>query len=48
MNAQLCDIGFIGLGTMGRSLVLNMADKGFAVAAYNRTTSVTDEFVAGL
>ncbi len=38
----------IGLGTMGRNLVLNMADKGFAVAAFNRTASVTDEFVSGL
>ena len=32
----LCDIGMIGLGVMGRNLVLNMADHGFAVAGYNR------------
>jgi 6-phosphogluconate dehydrogenase len=38
----------IGLGTMGRNLVLNMADKGFAVAAFNRTASVTDGFVSDL
>jgi 6-phosphogluconate dehydrogenase len=31
----LCDIGMIGLGTMGRNLVLNLADHGFSVAAYD-------------
>jgi 6-phosphogluconate dehydrogenase len=30
------DIGMIGLGTMGRNLVLNIADHGFAVAGYDR------------
>jgi 6-phosphogluconate dehydrogenase len=29
-------IGMIGLGTMGRNLLLNMADHGFAVAGYDR------------
>jgi 6-phosphogluconate dehydrogenase len=48
MNAMLNDIGMIGLGTMGRNLVLNMADKGFDVAVFNRTSSVTDTFVSGL
>ncbi len=48
MNAMPNDIGMIGLGTMGRNLVLNMADRGFAVAAFNRTSSVTDMFVSGL
>ena len=48
MNAKPNDIAMIGLGTMGRNLVLNMADKGFAVAVFNRTGSVTDEFVSGL
>ena len=28
--------GIYGLGTMGRNLLLNMADHGFAVAGYNR------------
>ena len=46
MAAQ-CDIGLIGLAVMGQNLVLNMADHGFAVAAYNRTTSRVDEFLAG-
>ncbi len=42
-----CDIGLIGLGTMGSALALNIAEKGFDIAVFNRTTSVTDEFVAG-
>ncbi|MFA5112407.1 MAG: NADP-dependent phosphogluconate dehydrogenase [Desulfobaccales bacterium] len=46
MTSQDCDIGLIGLGTMGRNFVLNMADHGFTVAAYNRTTEKTRDFVA--
>jgi 6-phosphogluconate dehydrogenase len=42
------DIGLIGLAVMGQNLVLNMANHGFSVAVYNRTTSVTDQFVGGL
>ena len=45
MSEPLCDVGLIGLGVMGRNLVLNMADHGHRVAVYNRTTSVTKEFV---
>ncbi|UCD36295.1 MAG: NADP-dependent phosphogluconate dehydrogenase, partial [Nitrospiraceae bacterium] len=41
------DIGLIGLAVMGQNLVLNMADHGFHVAAYNRTTSRTKDFIAG-
>jgi len=48
MSVQSNDIGLIGLGVMGRNLVLNMADNGFAVAAYNRTSSVTQEFASRL
>ncbi|MFH0916836.1 MAG: NADP-dependent phosphogluconate dehydrogenase [bacterium] len=48
MSESLNDIGMIGLAVMGRNLVLNMADRGFAVAAYNRTDSVTREFAAEL
>jgi len=40
-----CAIGLAGLGTMGRNLVLNMADHGFAVAVYNRTGEKTREFM---
>ncbi len=42
-----CDIGLIGLAVMGRNLVLNMADHGFQVAVFNRTTRKVDEFMAG-
>jgi 6-phosphogluconate dehydrogenase len=42
------DIGIIGLGVMGSNLALNMADHGFAVAVYNRTEAVTQEFAASL
>jgi len=31
------DVGLIGLGVMGKSLSLNMAEKGFKVSVYNRT-----------
>ncbi len=45
MGNQDCDIGLAGLGTMGRNLVLNMADRGFAVAVFNRTGEKTKEFM---
>ena len=32
---------------MGENLVLNMANHGFTVAVYNRTTSKVDDFVSG-
>jgi 6-phosphogluconate dehydrogenase len=41
------DIALIGLAVMGQNLVLNMADHGFTVAVYNRTTSVVDNFIEG-
>lgn len=44
---EQCDIGLIGLAVMGQNLILNMADHGFQVAAFNRTTSKVDDFVAG-
>jgi 6-phosphogluconate dehydrogenase len=33
---NLADIGMIGLGTMGRNLVLNIADQGYSVVGYDR------------
>lgn len=41
----VADIGLIGLAVMGQNLVLNMNDKGFTVAVYNRTTSKIDSFL---
>ena len=40
------DIGLVGLGTMGAALALNIAEKGFPIAVFNRTTSVTKDFAA--
>ncbi len=40
-------IGLIGLGTMGSMLALNIAEKGFKIAVWNRTTAVTHDFAAG-
>ncbi len=39
------DIGLIGLAVMGENLVMNMADKGFTVAVYNRTTERVTRFM---
>lgn len=41
-----CDIGVIGLGVMGSNLILNIAEKGFKVAVFNRTVEKTTDFVA--
>jgi 6-phosphogluconate dehydrogenase len=40
------DFGLIGLAVMGQNLVLNVESRGFTVSVYNRTTSVTEEFIA--
>ena len=40
------EIGLIGLGTMGAALALNIADNGFDIAVWNRTTKVTHDFHA--
>ncbi|MFK7891943.1 MAG: decarboxylating NADP(+)-dependent phosphogluconate dehydrogenase [Granulosicoccus sp.] len=46
MNKQ-ADIAVIGLAVMGQNLILNMNDRGFRVAAYNRTQEKTDTFING-
>jgi 6-phosphogluconate dehydrogenase len=43
--AQTADIGLIGLAVMGQNLVLNIADHGFSVAVYNRTTATMEEWI---
>ena len=35
-HSKQYEIGMVGLGVMGRNLVLNIADHGFSVAGYNR------------
>ena len=39
------DIGLVGLAVMGQNLVLNMADHGYRVSVYNRTTSKMRQFI---
>ena len=41
-------IGIIGLGVMGRNLALNIADRGYIVAVYNRSESKTLDFMQDL
>jgi len=41
------NIGLIGLGVMGQNLILNMEDKGYSVAVYNRTSARTEDFAKG-
>jgi 6-phosphogluconate dehydrogenase len=41
-----CDVGLIGLAVMGQNLALNLADHGYKVAVFNRTTTVTEQFIA--
>jgi 6-phosphogluconate dehydrogenase len=36
MSKQLSEIGMVGLGVMGRNLVLNMADHGYSVVGYDK------------
>jgi 6-phosphogluconate dehydrogenase len=40
------EIGLIGLGVMGANLALNIAEKGFTIAVYNRTWATTEKFLA--
>ncbi len=42
------DIGLIGLAVMGQNLALNIADHGYTIAVYNRTTSVTRGWIDAL
>lgn len=39
------DFGLIGLAVMGQNLILNVADHGFTVVAFNRTVSKVDRFL---
>ncbi|CDY34406.1 BnaA09g11480D [Brassica napus] len=42
-SAALSRIGLAGLAVMGQNLALNIAEKGFPISVYNRTTSKVDE-----
>jgi len=45
MEEHHCELGLIGLGTMGRNLALNIAAHGWTTAVYNRTPEKTREFM---
>ncbi|NCC51112.1 MAG: decarboxylating NADP(+)-dependent phosphogluconate dehydrogenase [Spartobacteria bacterium] len=45
--SDMADIGIIGLAVMGENLILNMANHGYTVACFNRTTSKVDAFING-
>ncbi|TVY51792.1 6-phosphogluconate dehydrogenase,decarboxylating 2 [Lachnellula cervina] len=45
-NAPRGDFGLIGLAVMGQNLILNAADHGYNVIAFNRTVSKVDHFLA--
>ncbi|KAI5291131.1 phosphogluconate dehydrogenase (decarboxylating) gnd1 [Ascosphaera aggregata] len=44
-NLPSGDFGLIGLAVMGQNLILNAADHGFTVVAFNRTVSKVDRFL---
>ncbi|KJH51734.1 phosphogluconate dehydrogenase, NAD binding domain protein [Dictyocaulus viviparus] len=46
MCAAEADFAVVGLAVMGQNLILNMADHGFKVCAFNRTVSKVDDFLA--
>jgi 6-phosphogluconate dehydrogenase len=46
MPKPLSDVGLVGLAVMGQNLALNIADHGFQISVFNRTTEKTDVFVA--
>jgi 6-phosphogluconate dehydrogenase len=46
MPKELSDVGLVGLAVMGQNLALNIADHGFQISVYNRTTATMEKFVA--
>ncbi len=46
MSTPQSDIGLIGLAVMGQNLALNIADHGFRISVYNRTTATMEKFIA--
>ena len=45
MNNPSAEVGLIGLGTMGAALALNIADNDYTIAVFNRTISITEQFI---
>jgi 6-phosphogluconate dehydrogenase len=46
MTKQKYEIGIVGLGVMGRNLVLNIAVHGFSVSGYDKDLSKVQELHA--
>jgi 6-phosphogluconate dehydrogenase len=44
-SVSLSRIGLVGLAVMGQNLALNIAEKGFPISVYNRSSSKVDETV---
>lgn len=44
-ESGVAQVGLIGLAVMGKNLALNIADHGFDIAVFNRTTAITQEFI---
>lgn len=42
MNEAICEIGIVGLGSVGACLALNIADHGYSVAAYDGNETALD------
>lgn len=38
-------VGYIGLGRMGKNMILKLLEQGISVVAYNRTGTVTEDFI---
>ena len=47
MSNSLYDFGMIGLGVMGRNLLLNMADHGFSVIGFDKDATKTTALESG-
>ncbi len=45
MSATKQEVGLVGLAVMGENLALNIAEKGFSIAVYNRSTDKVDNFL---
>lgn len=44
-QTDLCDVGFIGLGVMGKNLALNLADNGYKIAAFDLDTDKVNDAI---
>jgi 6-phosphogluconate dehydrogenase len=44
-KSEQCDMGMIGLGTMGRNLLYNMVDHGFSVVGYDKNVAQVENLL---